>query len=540
MRLWNTETGELLVTLVAGLEGEWLAITPEGFFNASDRGADILSVVRGLEVFSFDQFYQALYRPDLVREKLAGDPRNLVREAAARIDLGKVLASGNAPMVTLASPRDGDRSATDQVRAEVEIAPRDGGVGRVEWRVNNVTVALDEAPSAGRLSRSLPLDFGENIIEVTAYNGPNLVASRPARALVEGPSAASSSARARLFVLTVGVNEYASESLKLRYAVPDAEALGAALGKAGEGFYESVRIEAIKDRDVQIATLGETFARLTAEIRPQDVFVFFIAGHGKTVDGRYYFIPQPYIPHDTAAIPAGISTDERRGQAEALLKRAVAAQGIGQDQWQRWFSSIRAKRSIMLFDTCESGTVVDDEHETQLLERAAASSRMVQATGRTILAASSGDTEALEGFKDHGLFTYNVLEAIGNADSDGNGTVEISELAAYVHAQVTILSERVFKRRQEPQIRITGNYAFAKTVAIVSPPVAAGIAERSTHFVATEADLLVLPTLGARRVRKLAPRTAVNLVSSEAGWSLIARNGRPIGYVATRQLLETK
>jgi len=54
-------------------EGEWLAITPEGFFDASANGAQMLSVVRGLEVFGIDQFYQTLYRPDLVREKLSGD-----------------------------------------------------------------------------------------------------------------------------------------------------------------------------------------------------------------------------------------------------------------------------------------------------------------------------------------------------------------------------------------------------------------------------------------------------------------------------------
>ncbi len=49
-----------------------------------------------MEVFSVDQVYQALYRPDLVREKLAGDPQGKVREAAAKLDLNKVVASGAA------------------------------------------------------------------------------------------------------------------------------------------------------------------------------------------------------------------------------------------------------------------------------------------------------------------------------------------------------------------------------------------------------------------------------------------------------------
>ena len=73
-RVWDIATGEQLALLLTAKEDEWLVITPEGFFDASPKGAEMLTVVRGLEVFGIDQFYQALYRPDLVREKLAGDP----------------------------------------------------------------------------------------------------------------------------------------------------------------------------------------------------------------------------------------------------------------------------------------------------------------------------------------------------------------------------------------------------------------------------------------------------------------------------------
>jgi hypothetical protein len=33
------------------------------------------AIMRGLGVFNFEQFYQILYRPELVRERLAGDPK---------------------------------------------------------------------------------------------------------------------------------------------------------------------------------------------------------------------------------------------------------------------------------------------------------------------------------------------------------------------------------------------------------------------------------------------------------------------------------
>ena len=93
IRIWDAERGGLLATLLAArrgkwLTGEWVTVTPEGFFDASSqaRAIGMLSIVRGLEVFSIDRSYQVLHRPDLVREKLAGDPDGKVKEAAAELE----------------------------------------------------------------------------------------------------------------------------------------------------------------------------------------------------------------------------------------------------------------------------------------------------------------------------------------------------------------------------------------------------------------------------------------------------------------------
>ena len=159
-----------------------------------------------------------------------------------------------------------------------------------------------------------------------------------------------------------------------------------------------------------------------------------------------------------------------------------------------------------------------------MLARGAANDRLVQATGRTILTASSGDADALEGYRGHGLFTYNLLEALERADGDGNGTIEVAELATYVYANVTALSVKVFKERQEPQIRITSNYALAKPARVLGDA-APGIVipDKPTHRIASPTDLLVVPALGARRMRKLDASTPVTLVNSAAGWTLVAR-----------------
>jgi len=92
-RRWSRATGELLTTSLSTEDGEWVTVTPEGFFVASSRkGAACLNVRAGLEVVSADQVYDQLHRPDLVRKKLAGDPHGEVREAAATLDLAKALS----------------------------------------------------------------------------------------------------------------------------------------------------------------------------------------------------------------------------------------------------------------------------------------------------------------------------------------------------------------------------------------------------------------------------------------------------------------
>ncbi len=541
--IWSAESNELLATTMHAPSGEWVTVTPEGFFVASENGAALVHVVRGFETFGIDQFYQALYRPDLVREKLAGDPRGLVRQAAAQLDLNRVIASGNAPDVRLILPGRGlgtSASDGDNVTAEAEIADRGGGIGRVEWRVNGVTTGIDtpaNSPSPVRLSRRLALDPGGNSIEVVAYNAANLVASVPARANVTAqaappavvpaqptapaaPPAVPVAEKPRLFVMVAGVDDYAEKRIKLSYAVSDARQIARGFQEASGNLYQSVEVKLLTDAEVTADKLDVAFAEMAGKTSIADMFVLYLAGHGKTVDGRYYFIPQDF------AIDGEFS--------DKAINAAVKVRGIAQDQWQKWFAAVPARRSVILFDTCDSGTLAGDE--TQELERTAANDRLAKATGRSILAASGGSEEAIEGYRGHGLFTYNVLDAIHRSDGDNSGTVELNELAAYVYGQVSELSQKVFKRRQVPQMKLTGNYPLAKPTRILTDeatPVAEG---KPSYQVAQAAQLKVAPGTGATVVRSLTANTRLTVLESRNGWSLVASEGKPLGYVATRDL----
>ncbi|HEY1244687.1 MAG TPA: caspase family protein, partial [Hyphomicrobiaceae bacterium] len=439
-RVWDTATGELLAILLTRprtrtRSGEWLVITPEGFFDASTRGAEMLTVVRGLQVFSIDQFYQGLYRPDLVREKLAGDPDGKVRAAAARLDLAKLIDTGRAPDVRIVSHRANDASRDDRVTLKAQLIDQGGGIGRAEWRINGITVGVVEKAGVGAagkpvaVQQTVALDPGANTIELVAYNAANLVASPPARTRIVW-TGTEPSVPPRLYVLAVGINDYLDGNLKLTYAVPDASALAAAFKQAGQGQYEEVVVTRVLDRDATAAHLDRVFADVAARVRPRDVFVFFAAGHGKTLDGRYYFVPY----------------DLRYHTEQSLVRDA-----IGQDRLQAWFARILAKKAVLMFDTCEAGSLTQRVASTRGgLEQKAALGRLIQATGRATLTASTATQEAYEGYGGHGVFTFALLDSLARGDTNDNGLIELAELIQHVDGLVPAITEKQWGARQYP------------------------------------------------------------------------------------------
>ncbi len=233
VRIWSmrrTGACELLATLYVAPEGEWILLTPEGFFASSPTGARQLNAVRGHEVFSIDQLFERLYKPDVVRDKLAGKP------VPPLLGLTEALKSGTPPVVNITAPSPGTASPSDEVAVTVTLTAREGGVGRVEWLVDRVVVGIDEKPVVvdGRatLTRKVPLDTGMNTVEVVAYNARNIVSSSPSASIQVKWSGDVAKALPTLHVLAVGIDTYKNPALNLKYAVADAESLVAALEKA--------------------------------------------------------------------------------------------------------------------------------------------------------------------------------------------------------------------------------------------------------------------------------------------------------------------
>lgn len=514
-------TGEKIADFLATPDGEWLVLTPEGFFAASPNGAKLVSVSVGMRAFAVDQVYQALYRPDLVAAKLAGDPDGTVAKAAAGLDLARVLGSGPAPLTRFAFPLDGFRATDPEIEVEAELSDEGGGIGRVEWRVNGVTVSVAPARGAEALEDDAPkakarvaLEPGQNVIEVLAYNAAGLLASAPRQVVVTWDGVATTVAP-NLYVLSVGVNDYADGRLKLTYAAADARAFGAAMDKAGAGLFGKVEVVTLLDAEVTAPRLEAAFADLAARVQPQDVFLFFLAGHGKTVEGSYYFIPQDF-----------------RFQGDDPIRQG----GIGQDRWQDWAARIKARKAVMIYDTCESGSLTGTRSVDAAMAQTAAVERLTRAMGRTVLSASTDDAPALEGYRGHGVMTYALLEAMGAGDANGNATIEVTELAGWLDVKVPEISAAAFGLRQVPQMSIRGSdFAVGSAVAVLEA--AESFPATLTHVVAGGTAVLDAP--GGAEVSRIPEGGFFGVYRAESrdGFARIARDGKALGWVAEGALM---
>jgi uncharacterized caspase-like protein len=189
------------------------------------------------------------------------------------------------------------------------------------------------------------------------------------------------------------------------------------------------------DDNVRRGQIGAAFDTLAATVQPEDVFVFYIAGHGVTdrEDGNYYFLPVDFRYTDPTA---------------------VRKQALSNAFFQENLAKIRAGKSLVLLDTCNSGSF--QAVKTRGVEEKTAMARLVKATGRATLMASSSAQVALEGYQGHGVFTWALIEGLKGKAADRNKQITVGSLADYVSETLPELTYKQFGYEQVPQRELQG------------------------------------------------------------------------------------
>ena len=428
IKFWNASTGTLLATTFC-LDGEeWLTYTPEGFFAGSEWATkNLVHIVDGMKTVGIDQMYGSLYRPDLVSAKLSGED---ISTYAQRVNIASLMQTGSAPITSFLNL---DEEITNRdVTIEFAIQNTGGGIGEVNLLLNGKNIRLAEnVPSKNgetvHFSHIITLQNGKNTVELYAKNEAGKVESLHVSKTLNWQGNVK---KPNLYIFTVAINKYRDRRLQLKYAVPDAEFILKGFSSQKKSLYQNIFTHHLFDDNVTKDGLKSSFEKLGDEVQADDVFVFYIAGHGITYDedGDYYYLPSNF---------------------RFINSEAIQQQGISKNDLTRYLSLIKAGKTLMLMDTCNAGSFLGNN--TRGLSEQTAIDRLTRSTGHATIVASSDDQAAMEGYEGHGIFTYILVEGLrGKADTDGDGFITLQELSAYTEEEVPRRSYEKWGYEQTP------------------------------------------------------------------------------------------
>ena len=431
-----------LVTLFVSDNNEWIMYTNEGFFNCSEGAERFIGYhlnqgeYKEASYISIDKLYSIFYRPDLVDAKLKG---NDISEYLKDIDIDSIL-KGLPPKIEFVT-----QSQTSDIRdfnLILKITERGGGVGDITIFIDGMPIALSQDGRGLKpkdktktnyqiynFEKLISLKYGVNEISAMAYSKNNKIESeRPKIQLIYKSAVV---VKPNLHLLAIAVNEYRDGSLRLKYSVNDADAITKILGEKSKTLFKEINIYKLYDKEVTKDLIYKKFDEISAKITSEDVFIMYIAGHGITgKDGNYYYLPMNFRYTEEAAI---------------------VAQGVSINDFKINLAKISALKSILLLDTCNSGSFTEAISSRGIQEKTAID-RLKRSVGRATLAASSKDQVAIEGYQDHGVFTYTLLEGLGGkADTNSNGYVTVTELSMFVENLLPEITYEKWGYEQIPQ-----------------------------------------------------------------------------------------
>ncbi len=440
VRLWDIDTGEELARLISLESGkDWLAVTPDGFFDGSASGRQRVNfrVGGGLNVVPVDRFFQDFYRPGLLTELFLGQ----------RPMPGVQFAETLPPRIRIVSPTRATPAAKDQVSLEVEVEDLGGGV-RGPWLFHNGSRVLATGVSERR-GRSLhrtfnvPLVEGENRLEVRAATADGSWEAEPAAMVIRHEKPQQ---KPELYFIAVAIDRYLDSKMQLKFAAVDAQALMSLFEQRGPVLYQRVHAMPLINQQATRAGILATIEQTATHARPQDTVIVFLAGQGVLLGQHYYFLPQDFA-HGTTDLEKDI---RQHGILAADIGAAISA--------------IPALKRLLIMDTCQSGTPLAVGRTTRNpFTLRGTIERLGRAEGTFTIAAFAA-AATVEDVPDlgHGVLTYTLLAGLRAVQSGPLTDLWIQssgdEHVAYVlpwfsfaTAQVPQLTSRYFGQQEDVQ-----------------------------------------------------------------------------------------
>lgn len=247
------------------------------------------------------------------------------------------------------------------------------------------------------------------------------------------------------WALLVGIDEYSNDIITpLKGAARDARALRDMLVEyarfPADNIFCLTSDDETNDKS-SLPNLGNIVTKLdyiASKVKAGDVFLFFFAGHGVSVDDQNYLLVyesdiRPFL----------------------LRKTALSVEELNQ-----YLSKIQSGNTILILDACRNNPGAGRGDEDNLMTNSFVKSVGDIKFSATIYACNTGQRAYEWPGKGRGFFSLTLEEALkGKADENHDGNVTLSEVGVYLAERVPDLVERELGggRTQIPRIDVSGD-----------------------------------------------------------------------------------
>jgi WD40 repeat protein len=460
----RNKEGKLVAEMFYFNDGnDWVIRTPDGRFDGTEKGIKKLYYQKSTKFLSLDKLYEKYYTPGLLKRLLAGEkfpiienPDDLKPKPASKIlyaekqrnlevrddkpsytnttGIAEITVNAIAPedkideirlfhngkVITLATRGMfvTDNDGTDSKKYTVNLLPGTNNFRAVALNSQRTESDADEITVSYTTSGSQPTP------PPNKNNAPGVVPIDPV------------DKNATMYLMVVGINAYKDKIRPLTYALPDATAFKEEVEKDAKSMLANIKTYFISDAKADKAGIINAFTDIKQNAKPQDVFVFYYAGHGYIHPGTKEF----YL----------LSADVADG-GESLLKNGVPAKEL-----QQYAVDILAQKQLFILDACQSAGAFEKmlQHDGEQQKALAVVSR---STGTHWMAAS-GSTETAKEFAQlgHGAFTYVLLQAL-KGQAAANKMITVNGLKNFLLVQVPELVKKYGGNSQYPASYGSGN-----------------------------------------------------------------------------------
>lgn len=320
----------------------YLVVDKDGPYDGTGNARKLIYYVCNDEVIELDQFKDLAWEPDLIAKIMGVNPDPITAEGIPADICGRM------PKI--------EEKGKKQGFYYFHIQPGTGGVGEVRLYVNGKHIGQP------RSVKDLPLRNGvyeitipeaevapylvknfDNQVYIRAKTADNtLISRRPIEPQVSS-AAMPLNPETHIYILSVGISQYKTPVLNLRFSSKDAvdfgkamkNSAGAWVGAAKTHLYLLHSEAANPAERPEKSNVAQAFADIYQRAASNDLVICYFSGHeAKSNSWEFYFLTPQASQSEIAGVEKNV--------------------GISRTEIQDWLRKITAKNQVLILDACNS------------------------------------------------------------------------------------------------------------------------------------------------------------------------------------------